>query len=221
MSLHLVVSRLPFSDSRKEILKNRYGKCMIVKWIELKNFRNYKFIHLDFDSQTNIFYGDNGQGKTNLLEAVYFGGTSKSYKGSKDKEMIRFGKSDCHMILQLEKNSAEYRIDLHIKNNKPKGIAINGIPIRKASELYGTVYMVFFSPEDLNMIKEGPSVRRRFVNQELGMLDKIYLNHLIQYNRVINQRNMLLKEIVFRPDMEDTLSVWDEQLVRSRPEKLT
>ena len=106
------------------------------------------------------------------------------------------------------------RIDMHLKKNKPKGIAINGIPLRRASELFGVANVVFFSPEDLNLIKNGPSERRRFIDMELCQLSQVYVHSLVQYNRALMQRNKLLKELSFHPEYEDTLDIWDEQLIR-------
>lgn len=186
---------------------------MLVKSLELKNFRNYKTLQMEFDSGTNILYGDNAQGKTNILEAVYLSGTSKSHKSSKDREMIQFEKDESHIRTMIEKNNIEYRIDMHLKKNKTKGIAINGVPIRKAADLFGIANFVFFSPEDLYILKKGPSERRRFINLELSQLSKMYLYHLTNYNKVMKQRNALLKDIYFRPDLKETLPVWDEQLV--------
>ena len=103
---------------------------------------------------------------------------------------------------------------MHLKKNKTKGIAVDGIPIRKASQLFGLVNVVFFSPEDLNIIKNGPSERRRFIDMELCQLDKVYVHSLVQYNKVLLQRNKLLKELGFHPEYDATLDVWDEQLVR-------
>lgn len=102
---------------------------------------------------------------------------------------------------------------MHIKKSRSKGIAINKIPIKRAAELFGILNIVFFSPEDLNIIKNGPSERRRFLDVELCQLDKIYLFHLTNYNRILNQRNKLLKDINFRPELKDTLPVWDMQLI--------
>ena len=187
---------------------------MIIKSIELKNFRNYEELNLNLDGGTNILYGDNAQGKTNILESIYVSGTTKSHKGSRDKEMIRFGENEAHIRTMVEKNQMSYQIDMHLKKNRSKGIAINGVPIRKASELFGVLNMVFFSPEDLNIIKNGPSERRRFIDMELCQLDKVYVHSLVQYNKVLLQRNKLLKEVVFHPEYEATLDVWDEQLVR-------
>lgn len=186
---------------------------MIIKSMELKNFRNYEDLKISFDQGTNIFYGDNAQGKTNVLEAVYMSGTTKSHKGSKDKEMIRFLEQEAHLRTIVLKQGKEYQIDMHLKHNRSKGIAINKVPIKKAGELFGILNMVFFSPEDLNIIKNGPSERRRFLDSELCQLDKIYMSDLMNYNKILNQRNRLLKDMVYRPDLKDTLSVWDMQLV--------
>lgn len=185
---------------------------MFIESLELQNFRNYKTLSLQFDRGTNILFGDNAQGKTNILEAVYLGGTTKSHRGSKDREMIRFEQDEAHIRMQVKREAVSCRIDMHLKKNKSKGIAINGVPIRKASELFGAVNMVFFSPEDLQIIKEGPGERRRFLDLELCQLSKVYLNQLTNYNKILNQRNKLLKDLAFMPDLLPTLEVWDEQL---------
>lgn len=169
---------------------------------------------LEFDKSTNIFYGDNAQGKTNILEAVYLSGTTKSHRGTKDKDMIQFGANESHIETIVEKNGIKYQIDMHLKKNSPKGIAINKIPIRKASELFGIINIVFFSPEDLNIIKNGPGERRRFIDLELSQLDKVYLNNLSNYNRIVNQRNHLLKEIDYNKGALETLDIWDIQLIQ-------
>jgi DNA replication and repair protein RecF len=188
---------------------------MIIKSIDLCNFRNYEQLHIEFETGTNILYGDNAQGKTNVLEAAYLSGTTKSHKGSKDKEMIRFGLEEAHIRTIVEKNDKEYQIDMHLRSRGSKGVAINKLPIRKASELFGILNIVFFSPEDLNIIKNGPAERRRFLDLELCQLDKLYLSDLTKYNKILNQRNKLLKDIYFRPELADTLPVWDMQLVET------
>ena len=161
---------------------------MIIKSIELKNFRNYEQLNLSLDEGTNILFGDNAQGKTNILEAAYVSGTTKSHKGSKDKEMIRFGEQEAHLRTVVLKQQKEYQIDIHLKQNRAKGIAVNKMPLKKASELFGILNMVFFSPEDLNIIKNGPSERRRFLDFELCQLDKIYLSDLAKYNKIATWR---------------------------------
>ena len=185
---------------------------MIIRSIELENFRNYPKLKLEFDVGTNIFYGDNAQGKTNILEALFLSGTTKSHKGSKDRDMIFFGEAEAHLRALVEKRGMLYQIDMHLRKNKTKGIAINGYPIQRASELFGILNFVFFSPEDLGIIKQGPSERRRFMDMELCQLDRVYLHDLSKYNKIIGQRNQLLKDLYFRPELTDTLDVWDLQL---------
>ena len=185
-----------------------------VNSLKLKNFRNYDLLNVEFDGSTNIFYGNNAQGKTNILEAVYLSGTTKSHRGSKDRDMIRFGEDESHIETVVEKNGISYQIDMHLKKNSPKGIAINKMPIRKASELFGIVNLVFFSPEDLNIIKNGPAERRRFVDLELCQLNKLYVYNLVQYNKTVIQRNKLLKDMDYNASLKDTLPMWDEQLLK-------
>ncbi|MCR5743990.1 MAG: DNA replication/repair protein RecF [Lachnospiraceae bacterium] len=180
--------------------------------IELKNYRNYGEIHIEFDKNVTIFFGDNAQGKTNILESVYVCATTKSHRSAKDRDLIRFGEDEAHIKMMLENDDVRTRIDMHIKKNKNKGIAVDGISLRRASDLFGYLNVVFFSPEDLQIIKNGPAERRRFVDSELCQLDKIYLNDLVNYNKVLNQRNRILKDISFRPDYEQFLEVIDDQL---------
>lgn len=186
---------------------------MKIKQLKLRNYRNYDLLEIDFEESTNIFYGDNAQGKTNILESIYLCGTTKSHRGTKDRDLIKFGQKEAHIEAIVEKKGVSFQIDIHLKNNSPKGIAINKIPIRRASELFGVVNIVFFSPEDLNIIKNGPAERRKFIDMELSQLDKVYLSDLSNYNRIINQRNKLLKDVYDRKDLMETLDIWDLQLV--------
>ncbi len=188
---------------------------MNIRSIELKNFRNYENLEISFDEGTNILFGDNAQGKTNILEAAYMSGTTKSHKGSRDREMIRFGEEEAHLKTVVARGGREYQIDMHLKKNRAKGIAIDKIPIKKASELFGILNIVFFSPEDLNIIKNGPAERRRFLDSELCQLDRIYLADLTNYNKILAQRNKLLKDMIYRPGLSDTLPVWDMQLIET------
>ena len=188
---------------------------MNIRSIELKNFRNYENLEISFDEGTNILFGDNAQGKTNILEAAYMSGTTKSHKGSRDREMNRFGEEEAHLKTVVVRGGREYQIDMHLKKNRAKGIAIDKIPIKKASELFGILNIVFFSPEDLNIIKNGPAERRRFLDSELCQLDRIYLADLTNYNKILAQRNKLLKDMIYRPSLSDTLPVWDMQLIET------
>ena len=186
---------------------------MIIKSLELSDYRNYESLLINFDKGTNILYGDNAQGKTNILEAIYMSATTKSHKLSKDKEIIRFGNQEAHIRTIIEKDDIETRVDMHLRSSKSKGIAIDGVKIKKAAELMGLTKIVFFSPEDLSIIKNGPAERIRFIDIELCQLDNFYLYNLNNYNKIVNQRNNLLKNLFVNPELKDTLSIWDKQLI--------
>lgn len=186
---------------------------MIIKSLELADYRNYHSLAMQFDKGTNILYGDNAQGKTNILEAIFVAATTKSHKGSKDREIVNFNQEEAHIRTYLEKEGVETRVDMHLRKSKSKGIAIDGQKIKKAADLLGLCNVVFFSPEDLGIIKNGPVDRRRFVDMELCQLDGFYLYNLNHYNKIVNQRNKLLKDMFMNPDLKETLSIWDMQLV--------
>ena len=186
---------------------------MYIKSIELADYRNYESLSMEFDSGTNILFGDNAQGKTNILEAIYVAATTKSHKGSKDSDIVNFNRDEAHIRTYLLKENVETRVDMHLRKNKSKGIAIDGQKIKKAADLLGLCNVVFFSPEDLGIIKNGPSERRRFVDMELCQLDNFYLYNLNSYNKIINQRNKLLKDMFMNPDLRETLNIWDMQLI--------
>lgn len=186
---------------------------MIIKSLEIADLRNYETLTISFDKGTNILYGDNAQGKTNILEAIYLSATTKSHKGSKDKEIVNFYKEEGHIRTYLEKDGVETRIDMHLRKNKSKGIAIDGQKIKKAADLLGLLNVVLFSPEDLSIIKNGPAERRRFADMELCQLDHFYLYNLNHYNKIVNQRNKLLKDMYFNPGLRETLNIWDSQLL--------
>ena len=120
---------------------------MVIKSLELSNFRNYAFLDMNFDKGTNILYGDNAQGKTNILEAIYLCATTKSHRGTKDRDIVNFDEEEAHIRTYLEKDGDEIKIDMHLRKNKTKGIAIDGTKIKRASELLGLMNVVFFSPE--------------------------------------------------------------------------
>lgn len=187
---------------------------MVVQSLALSHFRNYEKLDIRLDPGVNIFYGNNAQGKTNILEALYMCATTKSHRGSKDKEMIHFGEDESHIRMQLKKDGVSHKIDMHLKKGKAKGVAIDGLPIRRSGELFGLAHMICFSPEDLSMIKNGPAERRRFIDMELCQLDKVYLHDLSDYNKTVNQRNNLLKQLQVDHSLKDTLDVWDMQLVQ-------
>lgn len=186
---------------------------MIIKTLELKDYRNYETLEIGFGPGINILYGDNAQGKTNILEAIYLAATTKSHRGTRDSDIIRFGEDEGHIRIMLFKNDVDTKLDIHLRKSRTKGIAIDGKKIKKASELLGLLNVVFFSPEDLNIIKNGPGERRRFTDMELCQLDDFYLYNLNNYNKIVNQRNTLLKDVYFNPSLKETIEIWDSQLV--------
>lgn len=187
---------------------------MIISSLSLQNFRNYEGLNLSFSPGTNILYGDNAQGKTNILEAMYLVATTKSHRGGvRDRDMIRFDQHEAHIRTVLIKKGLDYRVDLHLREGKSKGIAINGQRVKKASDLMGLLHIVFFSPEDLTIVKNGPAYRRHFIDMELCQLDGVYLTSLNNYNKIVENRNKLLKAIFDQPSLKPTLDVWDQQLV--------
>ena len=186
---------------------------MYIDSLALQNFRNYEKLDIKFSDKINILYGDNAQGKTNILEAIYMAATTKSHRNSKDREIIRFEKDDSHIRVELKKRDVGHRIDMHLRKNQSKGVAIDGIPIRRSTELFGLINIIMFSPEDLSVVKNGPGERRRFMDMEISQISRIYYSNLQKYNKILDQRNSLLKQIVYNPKSEDTLDIWDDQLV--------
>lgn len=187
--------------------------AMYIESIELNNYRNYREVKVDFGRNTNILYGNNAQGKTNILESIYMAATTKSHRGTKDRDIIRIGEDESHIRLFVNKKDVSHKIDMHLRKNKNKGVAIDGIPIHRAMELYGLLNVIFFSPEDLSIIKNGPAERRRFMNLELCQISRLYYQNLSSYNKILNQRNNLLKQIYYDKSLLDTLDVWNMQLV--------
>lgn len=186
---------------------------MYIKNLKLKNYRNYSFLDLNLVNGINIIYGNNAQGKTNILEALYMSSTTKSYKQSRDKEIIKFGEEEAHIKATYIKQEKENIIDIHLKREKNKGIAINGKKINKISDIFGLINVIIFAPENLYIIKEGPFLRRKFLDFYISQIDKIYINDLSNYNKVLNQRNILLKQIYYNKNIIDELDIWDKQLI--------
>lgn len=188
---------------------------MYVDSLALKNFRNYENLDMKFSDKINILYGDNAQGKTSILEAIYLAATTRSHKKSKDKDIIKFGEENSFIKLTVNKRDVKHRIDVNLKNAGNKGIAIDGIPIKRSTELFGLINIIIFSPEDLSIVKDGPGERRRFMDMELCQLSRLYYSNLSTYNKILEQRNSTLKQIAFNKGMEDTLEIWDMQIAEA------
>lgn len=187
---------------------------MLIKNLSLKNFRNFESASIEFNNGTNLLYGDNAQGKTNLIESIYICATGRSHRTKCEKELIKFGEDESHIQVTctLDDKVCE-KVDVHLKSNNRKGIAINNISIKKLGDLFGLINTVIFSPEDLQLIKSGPTERRRFMDIELCQLSSIYYYNLQQYYKVLKQRNNLLKSTKKDINLKETIFIWNEQLI--------
>ncbi|WP_026895532.1 DNA replication/repair protein RecF [Clostridiisalibacter paucivorans] len=185
---------------------------MFVKKIKLINFRNYNSVDVEIGKGLNIFFGENAQGKTNLLESVFIGSTGKSFRTNKDNELINLNKDKGYIGLNIQKDSQDKLVEIKLDKNKKKRVKINRVELDKVSEMAGFLQVVIFSPEDLKIIKEGPSERRRFLNDEISQIKPLYRHNLTKYRKILNQRNNLLKQILQNKQKKYIIEVWDEQL---------
>jgi DNA replication and repair protein RecF len=183
---------------------------MYVKNIILINYRNYESLGIELSRNVNVFVGDNAQGKTNILESIYYGAFAKSHRTSKDRELINWNKDKAYISLLIGKQRIDKKIDINILRDGKKAIKVNNIKVNKIGELFGTFNVVMFSPEDLKVIKEAPNLRRKMLDMELSQINSKYYFNLVQYNKVLNERNILLKSRSFN---EDVLEVYDIQLI--------
>lgn len=185
---------------------------MKINSIKIENFRNIDSLSLDFDD-VNIIYGENAQGKTNLIEAIYLFTGAKSFRGVKDKELVKFGEEYSRLKIEFSNNSREQNAELLIQNRR--SATLNGVKKKSATSLGDELKAVIFSPVHLSMVKDGPLERRRFIDNALCQLKSNYRNVLKEYNRALAQRNMLLKDISKNNSLYDMLYIWDKNLAVS------
>jgi DNA replication and repair protein RecF len=184
---------------------------MYIKELHLDNFRNYDHLDINFDPKINLILGNNAQGKTNILEAIYLTSCGKSFRTSKDSEMIGFGANFCRVGVKAEKsNGKEIKIEIAISKDK-KAANVDGIPMKKSTDILKNIYVVSFTPEDLRIVKDEPEKRRRFLNREICQLKGSYSTYLSLYRRVLHERNTLLKGNNIDRGL---LASYDEELVK-------
>lgn len=182
---------------------------MHVEKLILKNFRNYEDLSLNLDKGINVFVGDNAQGKTNIVESIYYCSLGKSHRTAKDKELIKWGAKESYISLYVSKERLDKKIDIKIFKEGKKGVRINSIKLNTISDLIGVFNAVIFSPEDLKIVKESPSYRRKFLDIELCKLNKKYYYNLVQYNKALNERNSVLRKWI---SGKDIIEVYDKQM---------
>lgn len=180
---------------------------MLIKEVYLENFRNYDKQKIELNDNINVFYGKNAQGKTNILEALYFCSLGRSFRTYKENELINFGNEASKIIVKYIKNNREQEIEVDLNKNERKCIKLNKIKLNRNSELVGNINLILFSPDDVVMLKDGPAQRRKFLDILISQLKPKYLHELNEYNKVLDQRNAMLKS-----KRIDTIDVWNEQL---------
>ena len=183
---------------------------MYIDKMKLINFRNYENQEIQFNKNINIIYGDNAQGKTNILEAIFLSSFGKSFRTSKEKELIKFGQDKLMVEANFQKKDRDGKIRIEIGSKKQ--ITVNGIKIKKLSELLGNINIVIFTPEDINILKDGPAGRRRFLDMMIGQLRPNYVHNLNLYMQTLEQRNNYLKQIKELNKPQEMLEIWDEKL---------
>ncbi len=184
---------------------------MWIKQLFLQQFRNYERLHLDLQPSFNIFVGDNAQGKTNLLEAMYVLAAGRSFRASKDQELIMAGKDQMKIAAKVARD-ADIRLDVQIGLDTPKKLLVNQKPTRPGY-FFGQLNVVLFTPDDLQLIKGSPGGRRRFLDEEIGQVNRVYRDLLSQYQKVLLQRNKVLKEHSSQRSQLALLDVFDEQMI--------
>ena len=183
---------------------------MWIKKIKINNFRNYKSQEINLEKNINIFYGENAQGKTNIIEAIFLSSMGKSFRAKKDKEMIMLGEEKSNIEIEYEKTDRDGKIKIELGNKKI--VYINGIKIKKLSELLGKINVVIFTPDDINILKGGPQNRRRFLDIMISQLRPNYMYNLNFYLKTLEQRNNYLRQIKEENKNENMLDIWDEEL---------
>ena len=183
---------------------------MYIEKIKLENFRNYKYENIELNKRINIIFGDNAQGKTNILEAIYFTILGKSFRTNKEKEIVKENESQAKIEINFIKNNRKEKINAEISDKK--NFYINDIPVKKLSELVGKINIVLFSPEDIEILRNEPIKRRKFLNIMISQLRPKYIFLLSEYNKVLEQRNNYLKKIKYENKSQEYLTIWDEQL---------
>ena len=184
---------------------------MWIKKIKINNFRNYKNQEINLGKNVNIFYGDNAQGKTNIIESIFVCSLGKSFRTNKDKELININEQDCNIEIEFEKSDRDGKVNFVI--NQKKNVFLNDIKIKKLSELMGNINTVIFTPDDINILKGGPQNRRKFLDIMISQLRPKYMHIYSMYAKTIDERNNYLKKIKLENAKEELLEIWDEQLI--------
>ena len=191
---------------------------MIINKVELINFRNYEKETISFKKGINFIVGTNAQGKTNLLESIYLCALGKTPKPIKEKSLIQFNKDFASILLKFSTIAGNKTINYILNKTTNKIIKINNIPILKLSSLIGELNLVYFSPDELKLVKESPEDRRKFMDISISQYDKVYLNTLLKFERILKQRNAVLKSNISLNTKKEQLNIWNQQFIETATE---
>ena len=180
---------------------------MYIDNLKIQNFRNYKYQEVNFENKINIFYGDNAQGKTNILESIFISSFGKSFRTNKEKELIKMGENFLKVQTHFQKKDRDGEIKVEISDKK--NVYLNDVKLKKLSEVLGNIILVIFTPDDINLLKSGPASRRKFLDMMVGQLRPAYVLNLNSYLKTLEQRNNFLKQKMKNDTM---LDIWDEKL---------
>ena len=183
---------------------------MWIKDIKLINFRNYNCQKIKLHENINVFYGQNAQGKTNIIESIFMSSIGKSFRTNKEKELIKFNEEKAMVEINFQKTDRDGNIKIEI--GEKKQVYLNGIKLKKLSELLGNINIVIFTPDDINILKGGPQNRRRFLDIMISQLRPNYMHILNLYIKTMEQRNNYLRQIKEEHKDENLLEIWDEKL---------
>lgn len=186
---------------------------MRVESLRLAQYRNYASLSLTFPGLLNVFIGKNAQGKTNLLESLYLLATGRSVRTHRDADLIQWHAAGARVRAEVARADGTLQIDVQLQAGVAKRIRLNGQPIRRLADLFGYLNVVAFTPDDMQLVKGSPSQRRQFLDYEIAQVSPAYRDHLGRYNRILKQRNQMLKAIADGNNRATTLDVWDEQMV--------
>ena len=184
---------------------------MFIKRLQMLNYRNYNALDIELCPNVNVFMGDNAQGKTNIIESIFISAFGKSFRTSREKELIKYNEDFLNINLKYKNSSREGYIKIQIADKK--NVIVNGIKIKKLSDLLGNINVVLFTPDDINILKNGPAQRRRFLDMMIGQIRPNYVHNLNMYLKVLEQRNNYLKQLKSTNGNYDLLDIWDEKLV--------
>jgi len=183
---------------------------MWISKIKINNFRNYNLQEINLEKNINVFYGENAQGKTNIIESIFLCSMGRSFRTNKDKEMIKLNSENAIIEIEYQKTDRDGKIKIELGNRK--NVYISGIKIKKLSELLGNINVVIFTPDDINILKGGPQNRRKFLDIMISQLKPNYMHNLNLYLKTLEQRNNYLRQIREENKDENLLEIWDEKL---------